>query len=163
MIDWEIVKDWAPIIISAAAIIILLVTLYVAHLRGPNIRLADSRDKFIPTEQYIESMGRSAIIDLNLLFMNMGIRSGILFDFDISGSDYLSYHQNEYSQPDVVLPKVIGPGEGLRVLPRVTLRLPPNKSWEDFLGTQKIYRRRSYIQNKHKQSMEQVEETQDRS
>lgn len=130
MIDWGIV-------ISVIAIIISLVTLYVAHLRGPNIRLADSGDKFIPAEQYIESQGRSAIIDLNLLFMNMGIRSGILFDFDISKSDYLSYHKSEYSEPDVVLPAVIGPGEGLRVLPRVTLQLPSDTSWEDFLRTKK--------------------------
>lgn len=41
MIDWDVVKDWAPIIISATAILISLVTLYVAHLRGPNIQLAD--------------------------------------------------------------------------------------------------------------------------
>ena len=80
MIDWEIVKDWAPIIISAIAIIISLATLYVAHLRGPNIRLADSGDRFIPIEEYIRSEGRSAAIRLNLLFMNMGNRSGILFE-----------------------------------------------------------------------------------
>lgn len=49
MIDWETVKDWAPIVISTIAIIMSLVTLYVAHLRGPNIQLADPGGLYLPS------------------------------------------------------------------------------------------------------------------
>lgn len=137
MIDWEIVKDWAPIIISAAAIIISLVTLYVTHLRGPNIRLADSGDRLIPIEEYIRSEGRSAAIRLNLLFMNMGNRSGILFEYSISGPDYIRYHQYEYEEPETILPSIIQSGDGIYVTPSITLQLPSELNWEDFLETKK--------------------------
>lgn len=91
MIDWVWAKDWAPIIISAIAIIISLITLYVAHLRGPNIQFADPREWIKPSYYSFGPGENEGSIDINLLILNAGIRSGILFDINIPNTSII-YH-----------------------------------------------------------------------
>ncbi len=69
--------------------------------------------------------------------MNMGNRSGILFEYSISGPDYIRYHQSEYEEPGTILPSIIQSGDGIYVTPSITLQLPSELNWEDFLETKK--------------------------
>jgi hypothetical protein len=133
MIDWEIVKDWAPIIISTAAIIISLVTLYVTHLRGPNIQLADPGDLYSPAKSYLGNEQNIAFLVINLLFVNSGNRSGILYKYDIPKGDLLVDISHEDPTPKKLLPLVITAGEGITITPYLRLAKPGDKEWENVL------------------------------
>jgi hypothetical protein len=129
MIDWDLAKDWLPIFISAVAAIISLVTLYIAHLRGPNIQLADIGEIISPVYQYIDLNLRTATILVNILFVNGGNRSGILYDYQITGADFLSQVQYDDPQPETILPTVISAGNGLRFKPKIKVLLQRGEDW----------------------------------
>ena len=133
MIDWETIKDWAPILISAIAIIISIITLYVAHLRGPNIQLADPGDLYSPVKSYFGNEQNIAILVINLLFVNSGNRSGILYKYDIPKGDLLVNISHVDPIPKKLLPLVITAGEGFPMPPYLRLAKPGDKEWENVL------------------------------
>jgi hypothetical protein len=131
MIDWKVVLDWAPIVISAIAIIVSLITLYVAHLRGPNIQLADPGDTY-PISDF--SLGTKAgRLDLNFLIVNAGIRSGILFSLSIPTSNFIYdfYYKDNF---DSKLPMIIPSGQGKNIKIAIAIAKAPDKTWIDILN-----------------------------
>jgi hypothetical protein len=132
MIDWDVVKDWAPILISAIAIFVSLVTLYISHLRGPNIKVADPGEWIIPAYTSFGPDNNEGSVDFNLLFVNIGNRSGILFDINIKHTDII--YQIGYKIPlSNILPIIILPGQGEGFKPILMTAKPSEKTWTDTL------------------------------
>lgn len=146
MINWEFVKDWTPIVISVIvfitsvifstfALIISLITLYIAHLRGPNIQVADSGGWVVPSYSSFGPDKNEGSIDINLLFVNSGNRSGILYDINITFANII--YQIVYKTPlKRILPIVISPGQGEQFKPTLMTAKPPEKTWVDTLKDQ---------------------------
>jgi hypothetical protein len=136
MIDWETVKDWAPIAIALIAVIVSLVTLYIAHLRGPNIRLADPGDLISPERSTYERNENIATLAINLLVINLGNRSGIVHKLEILKGDL--FVQAIYKE-HVNYPFVVHAGQGFHILPVITIAKPADLSWKD------TFRNRDYV------------------
>lgn len=124
---------WIPIVISAVAVVISLVTLYIAHLRGPNIQLADPGDLYSPARSYFGSEVNIAYLVINLLFVNSGNRSGILYEYGIPKGDLLVNISHEDPTPKERLPLVITAGEGIPITPYIRLAKPGDKKWDSVL------------------------------
>lgn len=130
--------DWAPIILSAIAIIISLVTLYIAHLRGPSIKLAESGGLYSPVKSYYGSQENTAVLVINLLFVNSGNRSGILFEYGIPKGDLFVNATHEDPAPKKLLPVVITAGQGFQITPYIQIAKPGDESWENVLSNREF-------------------------
>lgn len=132
MIDWEVVRDWTPIVISAIAIIISFVTLYVAHLRGPNIQLADPGGLYPLSYSSFGPNENEGSIDINLLFINVGVRSGILFNINLQTANII-YKVVYKPSLNKILPIIIPPGQGEHFKPILLTAKPSDKTWVETL------------------------------
>jgi len=124
--------DWTAAI-ALVSLVVSVVTLYVAHLRGPNINLAMPGKKTYPCQGLRhgslhtaadESQARGDILDANLLVANAGNRAGILFSFRLDPRDSRVTDYICAPLPEWELPRVLPPGEGWRT--RVSVQIPDN-------------------------------------
>ncbi len=114
------VSNIISILLALLSIIISIVTLYVAHIRGPQTKLIMS-GKYINT-LILRRNSDSISIETRLVIANVGIRSGILYDFSL-----LPEHENNpritINPPtDSELPRPIQPGESYN--PKITIEFP---------------------------------------
>ena len=128
-----IVIDWTIPVVAFVSLTISLMTLYLAHLRGPSVSLATS-GKVYPCHGFSYDPARNSFtVSSRLLVANTGNRSGVLFSFrlDPANEHVLSYHLDP--QPEKALPLPLPPGDGWTTCVRIEFR-PKAGPWEGFLA-----------------------------
>jgi hypothetical protein len=127
------VSSIISIFLAIISIIISIVTLYVAHIRGPQTKLI-MNGKYVNTI-LLRRNSDSICIETHLVISNVGIRSGILYNFSL-----LPEHENN---PRITidpptgtqLPRPIQPGESYN--PKITIEFP-KEQLRNLMKTTKI-------------------------
>jgi hypothetical protein len=135
--------DWS-LRIAFGSLLLSVITLYLAHLRGPNINIAVP-DHIYPIHGLITQTMRNPpkadiaghyVIVSNLLIANTGISSGILYSFRIDPDDKAVFYYELDPNPDRELPITIPPGEGWQT--RLSVQISSGqKSWLEFVEGKK--------------------------
>ncbi len=126
------ISDWTVSIASFVSLAISLITLYLAHLRGPDIKLT-IQGKIFPCKGFsYNGLDDSFTIDTRFLVANTGNRSGILFDFrlDPANDSVRSYRLDP--RPENELPLPLLAGEGWATSAHIGVK-PRIGSWDNFL------------------------------
>jgi len=115
-------------VVPISALLISVITLYLAYLRGPNIYLAIPKKKYpcfkvIPN--YLIDHSYFYGLKTRLLIVNLGLRPGILFDFNLHHSDEIGSFEMEPS-PEEFLPISISPGEGIPIVLEIYINMDAN-------------------------------------
>jgi len=113
-------SKWISLILAVISICVSIITLYIAHIRGPQIKL-NYEGK---TAKIIESRRSPDLITLTirLIISNIGTRTGILYNFSLIPK-HKSNPRIEISPPtDTELPKPIQPGEYYE--PKIIIEFP---------------------------------------
>jgi hypothetical protein len=118
----------ASTILACLALIISVITLYVTHLQGPDIQLAENvetypiydlihgfPDQVLTSNMTIENRNGGYITCYEfwtkILILNDGIRSGVLFDLRFSNPSDQAVKLYLEPDPKTSLPTAVGPGE----------------------------------------------------
>jgi hypothetical protein len=135
-----IVMDWTVPFVAGLSLFVSLLTLYLAHLRGPNINLAVPGKVYPCHKVYPGTLLITSRLDeincfvvvSNLLVANTGLRPGVLFSFQVDQEDSAVVHHEFEPSPDRLLPLTLSPGEGFRT--RLSLQTTSeSEQWRDFL------------------------------
>lgn len=147
-------------VLTIPALIISVVTLYVAHLRGPKIKLAKAERPHkcsgvvhAPNPQEYDpdrlqdvygdpiQDPEAARLDTNIIVANQGNRSGILFDFIVHPGNETARDVIRYIKltpaPDEELPISLRPGEGWKTTLSMYVK-SKSTTLEDFVGEKQI-------------------------
>ncbi|MCZ7553353.1 MAG: hypothetical protein M5U05_12340 [Anaerolineales bacterium] len=128
------IMDWIILVFTGLSFMVSLFTLYLAHLRGPNIKFV------IPTSQYhvegVSGEGGQHNLHIKLLIANLGIRAGVLYEVDFSSRDH-AFHSVELEiRQGGPLPKVLSPGDGWHGGAIVIFMLNSIDEWHDYINQQ---------------------------
>ena len=123
-------EEWS-VFISAAALCISLLALYLTHLRGSNMTLAEPGKLFqISGLEYMRYINGFKIV-INLLIVNIGNRPGILFDFHLDPADASIVEFTYSPNPWEVMPILLSPGGHWKVKISIVVK-NDDKPWKSF-------------------------------
>lgn len=127
------------LVLSIISVVASVITIYLAHLRGPNVRIAVPGDYFPLRGLAFDPNTRRAMADVSVLVANEGIRPGILFSLHLDPVDeeIRSFKPQEGSLEN--LPTILLAGDGLKTGFSAGIA-PTDGSWEEFLGSKKTVR-----------------------
>jgi len=120
-------------LLAFISIIISIVTLYVAHIRGPQTKLI-MNGKYITTINQRRNSD-SICIETRLVISNVGIRTGILYNFSLVPEHGNNPRITIDPPTDTQLPKPIQPGESYT--PKITMEFP-KEQLRNLIKTTKI-------------------------
>lgn len=130
--------DWT-ILISIASLILSILSIYLAHIRGPQITLVIPKKLHPITNTRNEKSTFHHVIVVKFLIANTGIRSGILNSIELSSKEKI--FSSTYIDPNIIneLPKILQPGEGFNLSYDIVLRLDDEIEWMGYLATHKSF------------------------
>ena len=135
----KIVVDWTVPIMALLSLFISVLTLYLAHLRGPVISLV------IPGEPYPIAKTRDEPnfhhkVTINVLIANTGNRPGFLYHLNISSADKI-YSSTHFDPPvSETLPTTLVSGAWYKVRCTMVFRLSSEEEWREFLTMHEMTR-----------------------
>jgi hypothetical protein len=144
--------DWS-LMIAIISLVLSVLTLYFAHLRGPNISVAIPNDVYSLHGLHTQTLrpvpkrnnGGHYVILSNLLVANTGISSGVLYSFRVDPNDSAVFHYELHPHPDRELPTTIPPGESWKTTLSIQIS-SGQKSWMEFAESkQTINMKVSYL------------------
>lgn len=136
--------DWTISVLALLSLVISVTTLYLAHLRGPNISLA-APGKIYPchglTTTALQPISKEDqhghfVLVSRLLIANTGLRPGILFGFRLDPADNAIVTYELDPRPEVMLPMILPPGEGWQTLGSIQIT-SKSQPWKNYLESKK--------------------------
>jgi hypothetical protein len=118
-------------ILPIVALVISFISLYFAHLRGPDIYLVmhgkkyptiKVKDHYYTREKSNESDGFFEILS-RFLVVNTGLRPGILLDFRFVSLEQFIDRIEFDPRPESILPIPISPGEGIQIETSIFIKM----------------------------------------
>jgi hypothetical protein len=144
--------DWS-LMIAVISLVLTVLTLYFAHLRGPSISVAIPNDVYplhgLHTQTLRpvpkKSSGGHYVILSNLRVANTGISSGVLYSFRVDPNDSAVFHYELHPHPDRELPTTIPPGESWKTTLSVQISSGQRSGVEFAESKQTINMKVSYL------------------
>jgi hypothetical protein len=118
-------------LMAAIALVVSIITLYLAHLRGPSIKLARPGGLFdLKGIEWLD--GHSTVgLDVRLLVANVGNRPGVLFWVKVAVHDQAIREHPTTPRSEDELPRLLLAGEGWTTDVRLVVH-PRDGSWNAF-------------------------------
>ena len=135
-------NEFTELAIPAVSIISLalsIISIYLAHIRGPKISLVIPKKPYPITNTRDDKSTFHHVITVTFLIANTGIRSGILNQLDISSKDRI--FSSASINPLIIkeLPKILQPGEGLNLTYDIVFKLNSEIEWREYLAKRKNF------------------------
>ena len=132
------------VVLALASLVVSFLTLYLAHLRGPDINLA------VPGKLYYCHGLKSGsikpdisgnhwshfVLESNLLIANTGLRPGVVFSFRVDPADSVIVDYGLDPEPETIYPVALLPGESLAMKLSVQIR-PKPETWPVYLARER--------------------------
>jgi len=137
--------DWTISVLALLSLVISITTLYLAHLRGPNISLATPGKEVYPchglTTTTLQPINKEEqhghfVLESRLLVANTGLRPGILFGFRLDPADNAVVTYELDPRPETMLPMILPPGEGWQTLASIQIT-SKSEPWKNYLESKK--------------------------
>lgn len=118
--------------IALCSLLLSILTLYLAHLRGPKISLIVPRNSYTPIGATNVQPEFQHKLTIKILIANTGIRSGILYNVEVSSKEKVVSFLNLMHSPNS-LPTVLQPGEGWNSNIDIVLILSDPNKWKEYV------------------------------
>jgi len=121
--------DWNVSVLAIISLVVSIITLYLAHLRGPNIFIPSKSKSLSPFSIKLNNFDLNHFVEVNascrILFINNGIRPGILYSVEMKPMHLFNCYN---IQPDILtaLPVCIQPGESFEFIFKFNLTIDIN-------------------------------------
>jgi hypothetical protein len=139
--EWQVLS----VLVSFLALVVSGISLWVAHLRGPNIEIARPGRTWPPKGEEFGLDAENYALEVRILVANTGVKPGVLFGLQLEAMDGSIKGHPLAPPPEDSLPMVLEAGKGWTTVAKITVGRGA-ETWKEYTEKRKAIRMKiSYL------------------